>query len=85
VSMPSDWDGNRENPADEPGPDEPSEPTSKEYLGDGAYVEMGYGDIVLTTSDGIRDTNRIVLGPYEVSNLIRWIERMQSRNKETIK
>ena len=43
---------------------------------------MGYGEIVLTTSNGICDTNRIVLGPFEVSNLIRWIDRMRSK-KET--
>lgn len=35
----------------------------KEYLGDGAYVEpAGYGfALVITTSNGIEDTNRIVL------------------------
>jgi hypothetical protein len=38
-------------------------PIHKVYLGDGVYVDLdsGTGDIVLTTSDGIRDTNRIVL------------------------
>jgi hypothetical protein len=85
--MPSDWDPNRENPADEPGPDERGEPThaTKQYLGDGAYVELGYGEIILTTSNGLFETNRVVLGPYEVAGLIRWIEGVQSRNKETIK
>ena len=39
----------------------------KIYLGDGAYVEKGvyFGELVLTTSDGMHVTNRIVLGPTE--------------------
>jgi len=28
--------------------------TSKAYLGDGAYVELEHGKIVLTTSNGVR-------------------------------
>ena len=35
---------------------------NKTYLGDGVYIERDdYGNIILTTSDGIRTTNRIVL------------------------
>jgi hypothetical protein len=52
----------------------------KSYLGDGAYVDLEYDEIVLTTSNGVRDTNRIVLGPGEVANLIRWIDRMRQRS-----
>lgn len=38
--------------------------SAKHYLGDGVYLEvMPWGDVVLTTSDGIQDTNRIVLEP----------------------
>jgi len=34
----------------------------KEYIGDGIYAEYDdYGDIILTTEDGISVTNRIVV------------------------
>ncbi len=37
---------------------------NKEYLGDAVYVEIDQFDcIVLTTSNGITDTNRIVFEP----------------------
>jgi len=36
--------------------------SKKLYLGDGVYVEYN-GDVILTTEDGIRVTNRIVLEP----------------------
>lgn len=48
-----------------------SEP--KHYLGDAVYLQlMPWGDIVLTTSDGLTDTNRIVLEPgvYEAMQRI---------------
>jgi hypothetical protein len=47
----------------------------KEYLGDGAYVETGsyMGEVVLTTSNGIRTTNTIVLGPGELKVLSEFI------------
>lgn len=42
----------------------------KEYLGDAVYAEFDqYGDLVLTTSDGERDTNRIVLEPFVLQAL----------------
>ena len=33
----------------------------KQYLGDGVYVEYEYGNIVLTTEDGTKVTNIIML------------------------
>lgn len=48
----------------------------KTYLGDGAYAEFNsYGELVLTTSNGISDTNRIVLGVDEVFALLTFGER----------
>lgn len=40
---------------------------AKTYLGDGAFIETGsyLGEIILTTSNGIRTTNTIVLGPEQ--------------------
>lgn len=51
----------------------------KSYLGDGAYVDDGSfaGEIVLTTEDGIRATNRIVLGPRELDALITWLKTLE--------
>lgn len=36
---------------------------TKQYLGDGVYVDSNYGSIVLTTENGISVTNTIVLEP----------------------
>ncbi len=38
----------------------------KRYLGDGAFVEYDGFAFTLTTSDGIRDTNKVVLEPEMV-------------------
>ena len=48
----------------------------KRYLGDGAYVEVGCypGEIIITTSDGIRTTNTIYLGPNEIVALGQFVE-----------
>lgn len=55
--------------------------THKTYLGDGAFVELGSfrGEIILTTEDGIRTTNRVVLGPTETAALLLWLKE---RNDE---
>lgn len=39
-----------------------SKAMSKQYIGDGVYIDFDDG-LVLTTEDGIRTTNRIVLEP----------------------
>lgn len=39
-------------------------PKAKTYLGDAVYAEINvYDDLILTTEDGIKATNRIVLEP----------------------
>lgn len=43
------------------------------YLGDGAYAEIGDGRITLTTHNGLRVTNRIVLGVDEWEALVRFV------------
>jgi hypothetical protein len=47
------------------------------YLGDGAYVRTGSyeGEIVLYTSNGISETNCVVLGETELDALLRWLDR----------
>lgn len=47
---------------------------NKCYLGDAVYVERDeLGAVVLTTSNGIRDTNRIVLEPEVLQMFGRWL------------
>jgi hypothetical protein len=52
----------------------------KVYLGDGVYAKYstatGTPEIILTTEDGERITNRIVLEFDVVSNLIRFVESL---------
>lgn len=42
------------------------------YLGDGAYAAFDGFSIVVTTSDGIRDTNTITLEPEAMAALVRF-------------
>ena len=46
---------------------------SKIYLGDGAYACWDGSRLVLTTSDGIRDTNTIYLDMEVLDVLIQWL------------
>ena len=50
------------------------------YLGDGCYVEMVDGSVVLTTSNGIEDTNRIVLDPEVYEALERFVGATVARH-----
>jgi len=44
------------------------------YLGDAVYAEVDdCGDLVLTTEDGIRATNRIVLEPQVLRALFEYL------------
>ena len=45
------------------------------YLGDGVYVVYEMGSIVLTTEDGIKTLNQIVLAPEVFDALVDWGER----------
>ncbi len=54
----------------------------KVYLGDGAYAEFDGYDVVLTTENGIEETNRIVLDPDVLSALLRFIEQPQGRETD---
>lgn len=46
----------------------------KKYLGDGCYAEFDGCGIVLTTENGISETNRIVLEPEVLTALRRFQE-----------
>lgn len=46
----------------------------KRYLGDGVYVQMEGLDTVLTTENGLQETNRIVLEPEVLNNLNEYLQ-----------
>ena len=47
--------------------------SKKTYLGDAVFVEEERGDLVLTTSNGIATTDRIVLEPKVLDALLRFV------------
>ncbi len=54
----------------------------KQYLGDGAYVDYDGYALVLTTEDGIRATNRIVLEPEVYHALVAYVARLKAKDEE---
>jgi hypothetical protein len=58
----------------------------KIYLGDGVYAEMDeFNSIILTTSNGIMDTNRIVLEPEVLDALNKYLQQwFMTRNKKNV-
>ena len=52
---------------------------TKAYIGDGAYVYWDGFGFELTTSDGIRVTNRIYLEPQVYEELVRFVERLRTQ------
>ena len=48
----------------------------KAYLGDGVYCQFDGYALVLTTEDGIRATNTIVLEPDVYSALVRYVKQL---------
>ena len=51
----------------------------KRYIGDGAYVDYDGYSLVLTTSDGIRDTNTIVMEPEVYAALLEYVEDLKAK------
>jgi len=50
----------------------------RKYLGDGAYVERtAYGDVMLSTSDGIRTTNNIFLDDDVLRSFLDYLSEQQ--------
>ena len=51
---------------------------NKEYLGDAVYCEVDrFGDIILTTEDGVNVTNRIVLEPTVLEAFENYLRRLR--------
>ena len=55
---------------------------NKVYLGDGAFADFDGYNITLTTEDGIRVTNRIVLEPELALRLRAFIRKQFPKAKE---
>jgi len=49
----------------------------KRYIGDAVYIEFDGLHIVLTTSDGIRDTNRICLDNTVMISFEQWVKEFK--------
>ena len=56
----------------------------EDYLGEAVYVYVvSWGDVVLYTSDGIQETNRIILEPVVLDAFFRWVERVKVETART--
>ncbi len=45
-------------------------PFPKRYIGDGAYIECNGYSLILTTEDGIRTTNTVVIDAGDIAQLM---------------
>jgi hypothetical protein len=54
------------------------------YLGDGVFAHHDGYHIVLTTSNGIIETNKIYLDPWVISGLIQYATKVMQAKGETI-
>lgn len=57
----------------------------KEYIGDGVYADYAYGQIILTTENGIETTNTIYLEPEVLAALADYMRRAGFTNTQTKK
>ena len=48
------------------------------YIGDGVYASFDGYDLELVTSDGLRETNRIILEPEVLVSLLAWLEKTRT-------
>ena len=54
----------------------PNESQFRKYIGDGVYADFDGYNVVLTTEDGIKATNRIVLEPDVWNDLMTYYQWM---------
>jgi hypothetical protein len=54
---------------------------SKEYLGDGVYVDFDGYALVLMTENGIEVTNSIVLEPDVYLALVSYVARLRTKDQ----
>lgn len=60
------------------------EKPTKQYIGDGVYIDYNGYDIVLTTEDGITATNTIVLEPEVIYHLSQYLEQVKAFVKDYV-
>ena len=58
---------------------------TKVYLGDSVYAQYNDWEIILTTENGIKETNIIVLEPDVYMNLFGYIKQITDKWEERIK
>lgn len=51
----------------------------KVYLGDSVYAENTGWEIILTTENGYGPSNRIVLEPEVIENLIQFVKKEETK------
>lgn len=51
----------------------------RSYLGDGVFVEQDGERLLLSTSNGIVDTNKIYLEPEVLTELVEYIKQRDKR------
>lgn len=56
---------------------------SKEYLGDGLYVRIEFGSLVLTSENGIKILDRVVLEPQVWEALLDYVARVNKQNDKS--
>jgi hypothetical protein len=56
--------------------------SQKTYLGDGLFAEIKNGELILTAENGIRATDRIVLGAHEWLVLVAFVNRTVEIRRE---
>jgi len=55
----------------------------KESLGDAVYVDWDGYHVILTVSDGVYDTDRILLNDQSMEQLINYYERLNPKDNES--
>lgn len=58
-----------------------AEPEYKTYLGDGVYLDFDSAtqNLVITTEDGIRATNKIIMEPEVFRNFLTAIHKIKEK------
>ncbi len=54
---------------------------TKEYLGDGLFVDFDGYQIVLTAEDGVRATNTVYLEPRVLEAFINYVKELKGKHK----
>ena len=56
---------------------------SNEYLGDRLYVRIEFGSLVLTSENGIKILDRVVLEPQVWEALLDYVARVNKQNDKS--